>query len=69
MTLELIWMVPFGALMLYGVWRFIRGVGPRDLTEQQEQRTIDLALGKPTQDPLWTGRLPDHIPPPESDAR
>jgi hypothetical protein len=57
--IELLWMVPFAAFMLFALWRFISGVGPREISEADEQNAVDLALGKPPQDPLWTGRLPD----------
>lgn len=43
---QLLWMIPFGAFIAYGLYRFARGTGPRKLpTREEEQQDIQVGLG------------------------
>ena len=44
--LQLLWMAPIGAFILYGLYRFVRGTGPRkSQSREEEQQDIDVGLG------------------------
>lgn len=43
---QLFWMIPFGAFIAYGLYRFVRGTGPRKLaSREEEQQDIQVGLG------------------------
>jgi hypothetical protein len=44
--LQLFWMIPVGAVILYGLFRFVTGTGPRKLqTREQDEQDIQSGLG------------------------
>ncbi|WP_156029826.1 hypothetical protein [Sphingomonas sp. URHD0057] len=41
---KLVWLVPIGALIIFALWQFVRGTGPRKLpSREEEQRNIEIS--------------------------
>jgi hypothetical protein len=42
--MRLLWLIPFGAFILFALWRFFRGIGPRKIESREEQqRNIEIS--------------------------
>jgi hypothetical protein len=44
--MQVLWLVPVGAIIIYCLWRFVRGTGPRrQQTYEEERQDIQIESG------------------------